>query len=507
MITEAFVGVPMIQESGVALARELRQHNRLQEATIELFDKLVNYDDELFDGSGRQVWSKISLQDFSQGAASLAYRDEGGLDTIRNHARYLGLENEFAINAHENRISYIVGQGHVYSVKAKADIEVDPAELDQVKAVIDDFIRVNHWQRRQQEIVRRYDRDGECFLRFFTSTDGTLLVRFVEPERVRTPDANADTAIRFGIRFDSDDAETALGYYVRKSADDQNGEPINATEIQHRKANVDCTSPRGLPLLYPVRKNLGRAEKLLTGIGNLATFRSMIAMIRKHTQGSSQKIQDFVDGRADVQTQNSSTGATRNFTQYRPGTILDHGPATEYEFPSHQTDIVSFVGGLQAELRAIASRLVMPEFMLSSDASNANYASTMVAEGPSVKMFERCQADMIQDDKEVMIRAIASAAAAGKVAEDVLDRVDIEAEPPQVRTRDRLKEAQADAVLSNGGVLSKKTFAARHGLDYEAERENMDSEHEEDGGLGGGLDLGAEPGEEGGDDSEDQDEK
>ena len=40
---------------------------------------------------------------------------------------------------------------------------------------------------------------------------------------------------------------------------------------------------------------------------------------------------------------------------------------------------------LQAELRAIASRLVMPEFMLTSDASNANYASTMVAEGPAVQ--------------------------------------------------------------------------------------------------------------------------
>ena len=38
---------------------------------------------------------------------------------------------------------------------------------------------------------------------------------------------------------------------------------------------------------------------------------------------------------------------------------------------------------LQAELRAIAARLVMPEFMLTSDASNANYASTMVAEGPA----------------------------------------------------------------------------------------------------------------------------
>ena len=35
----------------------------------------------------------------------------------------------------------------------------------------------------------------------------------------------------------------------------------------------------------------------------------------------------------------------------------------------------------------------MPEFMFTSDASNANYASTLVAEGPAVKMFERLQAE------------------------------------------------------------------------------------------------------------------
>ena len=40
----------------------------------------------------------------------------------------------------------------------------------------------------------------------------------------------------------------------------------------------------------------------------------------------------------------------------------------------------------------------MPEFMFTSDASNANYSSTLVAEGPAVKMFERLQASMIEQD-------------------------------------------------------------------------------------------------------------
>lgn len=490
MISQAYVGVPVVEDAGVAIAAELGRGNRLLEASVELFQKLVSFDDELFDGTGRQVWSKISLQDFTQASTALVYTTESQFDQVRNQARWLANENEFAINGHENRVSYVVGEGHIYKVAAKPDIDVDPAELDAVKAVIDDFVKLNRWHARQQEIVWRRDRDGECFLRFFPGQDGTLRVRFVEPERVRSPQANVDSAVRFGIRFDPDDAETALAYHIQKSADDGNPEPVDAAEVQHRKANVDCTAPRGLPLFYPVRKNLNRAEKLLTNMGHMAGIRAAIALIRKHASGNASTVQNFVDNAADVQTQNSSTGKTMNYRQYAPGTILDTSQAVDYDFPTHQTDIVNFVKALQAELRSIASRLVMPEFMLSSDASNANYASTMVAEGPAVKMFERLQAAMIEDDLDVMWMAVGTAAAAGKVAEDIAERVEITAEGPSVRTRDRLKDAQADAVLINSGVLSKKTMAARHNLDYDAERENMDKEHEEDGGLGAKLDLG-----------------
>ena len=51
----------------------------------------------------------------------------------------------------------------------------------------------------------------------------------------------------------------------------------------------------------------------------------------------------------------------------------------------------------------------MPEFMLTSDASNANYASTMVAEGPAMRMFARLQADLVNDDLDVMSRVVQAA--------------------------------------------------------------------------------------------------
>jgi capsid protein len=122
---------------------------------------------------------------------------------------------------------------------------------------IDQFIIANHWHQRQQEIVRRRDRDGEAILRFFTAADGTVRVRFVEPDQVFTPpDQAGNPAARLGVLTDQHDVENVIGYFV-------DGRLVDGAEIQHRKANVDANVRRGLPLFYPVRKNLRRAEKLL----------------------------------------------------------------------------------------------------------------------------------------------------------------------------------------------------------------------------------------------------
>jgi capsid protein len=120
---------------------------------------------------------------------------------------------------------------------------------------------------------------------------------------------------------------------------------------------------------------------------------------------------------------------------------------------------------LQAELRAIASRLVMPEFMLTSDASNANYASTMIAEGPAVRMFERLQHEIIGEDRQLFKAVIQEAVYQGFLPEQAWQRVSIHAIPPMLAARDRLNEAKADAILYNLGVLSKETLAMRYGLD------------------------------------------
>ena len=208
-----------------------------------------------------------------------------------------------------------------------------------------------------------------------------------------------------------------LGYYV-------DGEFVDAGEVQHRRANVDFNVKRGLPLYTPVRKNLRRAEKLLRNMSVVAEIQSAIALIRKH-RGASRSGDRAVCRRAMPMRRQpaAASGRTRHYSQYGPGTILDAPAGLEYDFPARGLDASSFVTVLQAELRAIAARLVMPEFMFTSDASNANFASTMVAEGPAMKMFERLQASMIEQDRAVMWRVVDNAIAAGRLPADVRDFV------------------------------------------------------------------------------------
>jgi capsid protein len=452
--------------------------DRLEKRLLEVYDELWdNFVDpwEPYNNDGEN-WLPLTTGGAAGSLFSLGPANEAQLAEIRRQCRLLALENEFAINGHENRISYIVGPGHSYRATARK-FSTGPqagiaghtlsALISQVQGVLDDFISANQWHRRQQEIVRRKDRDGEALLRFFVAADGRLRIRFIEPDQVFTPPNQvSNPAARLGIPTDRHDVETALGFFV-------DGQLVDAADIQQRKANVDGNVRRGLPLFYPVRKNLRRAEKLLRNMSVVAEIQSAIALIRKHRQGTVTGVQQFVADQADATITTPGAGQSRTFRRYGPGTILDAHANIEYDFPAAKVDAANFVAVLQAELRAVASRLVMPEFMLTSDASNANYSSTMVAEGPAMRMFARLQAEQVCEDLEVMWRAVNAAVSTGKLPPGTATLVNIQAAPPSLVVLDQLKEAQRFRIENAAGILSPQTWSQRDGLDYDQEQANF----------------------------------
>jgi capsid protein len=441
---------------------------RLLEAFDALWDDFIDPRDAFAD-SIDGWWLPVGTTASGSARTGDGPFNEQMLGELRGQCRRLAATNEFAINGHENRVSYIVGPGHSYRASVCKGVEASCELAMQAQKVLERFLRENRWQMRQQEIVRRVDRDGEVFLRFFVAADGMTRVRFIEPDQVTTPaELAGDPAASFGIQTDADDVESVTGYYV-------DGEFVDAAEVQHRRANVDFNVKRGLPLFTPVRKNLRRAERLLRNMSIVAEIQSAIALIRKHRGASRSGIEQFVADTsvAGVSDPGHNSSRTRHFSQYGPGTILDAPAGMEYDFPARGLDASSFVAVLQAELRAIAARLVMPEFMFTSDASNANFASTMVAEAPAIRMFERLQATMIEQDRAVMWRVVNNAVAAGALPSDVADLVDIQIIPPSLHVRDQLKQAQVDRIAYNNGVLSPQTWSQHLGLDYDQEQKNL----------------------------------
>ncbi len=439
---------------------------RLSEACDALWDQFVDPREAFLDDEGLW-WNSMSADGQPGRQPSVPFTSEEQLAEIRRQCRSLVATNEYAINGIENRISYLVGPGHNYRASTRKGVEA-PVKLEmEVQLVLDEFMHVNRWQARQQEIVRRMDRDGEVFLRYFADADGMTRIRFVEPDQVQTPKELANfPAASFGIRTEPNDVETVLGYFV-------DGEPVEAAAIQHRKANVDANVKRGLPIYYPVRKNLRRIEKLLRNMSVVAEIQSAIALIRKHRGATRSGVEQFVADQSQATEVGSAHGRTKYLSQYAPGTILDAPAGMEYDFPASGIDASSFVMVLQAELRAVASRLVMPEFMFTSDASNANYASTLVAEGPAIKMFERQQANLRNEDCDVMWRVIQNAVATGRLPHGVRRLVDLQITPPTLRVRDQVNECQVERIAFEKGLLSPQTWSLRLGLDYDQEQKNF----------------------------------
>jgi hypothetical protein len=95
----------------------------------------------------------------------------------------------------------------------------------------------------------------------------------------------------------------------------------------------------------------------------------------------------------------------------------------------------------------------------------------MVAEGPAVKMFDRLQREMLEEDIELLYRVMGHAVEAGRLPAESLAAIEIRGVPPPLAVRDRLKDAQADQILLRSGAMSVETMAVRNGLDPQQEQQ------------------------------------
>lgn len=440
----------------------------LLESQIDALN-FVDPRDAYRDESGEE-WDEIGASGGYLEEAVEPFRNEHELARIRQRARRTVQRNAYAQNFLTNLVSFVVGKGHTYKVIPIQDDDGQDvgAHQELVKSLqdyVDDLLKMNKWKKRQKEIYHRTHRDGEAFLRLFPQEDGFVKIRFVEPYEVSTPkEFHSEENSTYGIKTDPDDVETVESYYV-------GDEEVPYFEMQHRKTNVDMNVKRGLSSIWCVLASLDRGMNLLRNMSTVVATQASIALIRKHDTTSS-NVKSFVNNSASHQSYIESTGETRNFKRMRPGTILDAKAGTEYEFPAVGLNPAAPVEVLGAECRAIASSKSLPEYMVGSDSSNANYSSSMISESPAVRFFEGEQEDTIEADLELIYMAIDHAIDTGRLRPEVKTQLKIMVTAPVLVTRDPKAVAEENQIYMNARVKSPQTVQGQLGLKSDEELAN-----------------------------------
>jgi capsid protein len=328
-----------------------------------------------------------------------------------------------------------------------------------------EFLLANHWdtgQRKDWEFCVRTWRDGECFVRLFRQPSWPPRIYFVDPERI-APD-QASGLPGEGIATEPNNVEMPLGYLVHQ--DHGQAELVAAERILHCKIGVDANVKRGQSLFLPVIDALEKYQSWLDVELIHRKVASSIVLVRKHTGQSPASIASFADWSAQ-QCQplgKPQVNPLCRSARIEPGTLIDaQGYDLQYLSPDSHFDDASILG--RRLLLSVAAGLGLPEFMLSADAANANYSSTLMAEGPAVRHFAAWQAFFIGQWQALFRLVMREAARMGLLPEETLGQLSLRITPPALAVRDRKQEAQADAIYFDRGALSRRELARRDQVD------------------------------------------
>lgn len=257
------------------------------------------------------------------------------------------------------------------------------------------------------ELVLRTFRDGECFIQYFTrKEDGDSTwktsIRFRDPALLKTPPmeyyrgqaGSADD----GILMDPNDHEKPLKYFFRKDFNSTEVDVIDAKDMQHIKIFADSDQKRGESYIQSIMEMLQNYKDWMQYRIVLNKVRTSIVLIRKIVGGS----QDVQNIKATLRQSPTAKSGEAKKRVPPPGTIINANAGVDYEFKSPNINATDAAEDGRNIKLSMAAGTNLPEYVF-GDASNANFASTMIAESPFVKgikfwqlLFEAHAAEMFR---------------------------------------------------------------------------------------------------------------
>ena len=457
---------------------------------IERMDKLIESQSlENQKDNDESKWVDLSRQ-------SAKELSEADILTMREQAYKLYYKNPYARNIVRNMEKYVAGRG----------LAIMPdSDLDEVKALWEKFWKVANMNRRVKEIVRRFFRDGEVFLRSFKLGEGLLSYRFLNPLFIANPtDAQVNENTTQGIETDPDDIEKVICYWYK-------GKKVPAKEIIHEKAFVDSDVKRGRSIFEVIAEELSMFKDWQRDRMKLNKIRALIGLVRKVNAGPT----EAANIAKAYETSRRLAPDGTSYHQTPEGvSIITANKGVDYEFktPNLQAGDVAEDG--RGVLRSACAGVGQPEYVVTSDASNSNYASTMVAEAPFVRevmdwqdffktTFETIFEQVIEyamdqgviprkteeESEEPTIDPITGVPMIDPLTGKPAVTITMKTVPvpctckvvfPEIIHRDIKQETDALTIQLNNRTLSKHTYASRLDADYDSEKEIIKQEEEED---------------------------
>lgn len=341
------------------------------------------------------------------------FRTEAELGTIRAIGRALGDCTEHGCGILETMASYILGCGYQWEVKPKNVSAVLASK--RIQQFLEEYLESEKWPcNKEEEFLRRAVRDGEVFLAIMDRPGGGLCLRFIEPAQVTEPTQSIASAIceryglefgewKYGIHTREGDVESVIGYFVQWNDDPNDYTYIPEFRMVHWKRNVDSNVKRGVSDFYPTRHGMRRAAKLQARLSDGGATQASIAWMNTLPDDATQEQVDAYIAKQAARTamvpspvasatppnrtsvRSVATLGSSSVITVAGGTTITPGPL------GHAEKATGFIEIFAAQLRTLGVRWNIPEYLVSADASNANYASTLTASSPFGRSRERDQ--------------------------------------------------------------------------------------------------------------------
>ena len=477
-ITQAYV--QRLQAENSLLNRKVKQVSAIAESGWGEYWGPDAYQSELLldPNSG---YAGVSVGNFSgQRGRSYGYnypfiRNDQDLINLRNASRMCVTTNPYAEGTLNGLISYVISTG--FTATCKSDTQDDLAAKCQ--EIISKWIDRNNFESVQEELYRRAETDGDCFMRMFPQSDGDIALRFIEPECIVAPYQSRDEEWSLGIKTDPTDTQNRKWYNIRYC--DESGqlidERVKAKWIIHYKLNASAASKRGMPSFsYATLESFNQALKLKTALGTGAAVQASIAGIREHNSATEAQIEGFID---DTLTNlpgmpfiypSTVPGNYQGTGVIQPGTILDLTKNSIWKDPPGANAVEEHTMVLQALLRAAGSRWSAPEWLVSGRSDSMSYASSLTAESPFLRACSRRQRDLKKVIRDILEIVLANAALNGEIPMEWDDTVSIDISSPAMEVRDIGALARANEIYHKMRVKSLRTISSDIGVNYTKER-------------------------------------